>query len=84
MARIQGAATEKVESFDVNQRLEISLQLGLLSNKVRLMVVDKKAADELAMLIIEMGFSNELASARSYRRRFSTCRVRSLVSARQR
>jgi hypothetical protein len=61
MARIQGAPTEKVGSFDVNQRLEISLQLGLLSNKVRLMVVDKKAADELAMLIIEMGFSNELA-----------------------
>jgi hypothetical protein len=61
MARIQDAAAEKVELFDVNQRLDISHQLGVLSTKVRLMVVDKKAADELATLIIEMGFSNELA-----------------------
>lgn len=61
MTRIQDAAAEKAESFDVNQRLEVSLQLGLLSNKVRLMVVDKQAADELATLIVEMGFTNELA-----------------------
>jgi hypothetical protein len=61
IARIQDVAPEKVEPFDVNQRLNISQQLEVLSTKVRLMVADKKAADELATLIIEMGFTNKLA-----------------------